>query len=79
MIRAVSAIIFWFPRLCHLSERLRSSGGRTREAKRHPSAAVCVASRSIRCHGADVIGGRSSSPQPQRDAEDQMALIIHSG
>lgn len=28
MIRAVSAIIFWFPQMCHLSAQLRSSTGR---------------------------------------------------
>lgn len=36
MIRAVSAIIFCFPRLCHLSERLRSSGGRTAPGEKAP-------------------------------------------
>lgn len=39
---AVSAIIFWFPRLCHLSERLRSSGGAGRGGLTAPGGKAAV-------------------------------------
>lgn len=53
---ALSTIIFCSPRVCHLSERLRSSTGRTVAGEKAPVSGSLVASRSTRCHRADVIG-----------------------
>lgn len=59
MIRVVSPIIFWFPQMCHLSVQLQMSAGRTtrpdcRRQKGIRQRRSAAASRSPRCHGADV-------------------------
>ncbi|CAJ1087689.1 Hypothetical predicted protein [Xyrichtys novacula] len=46
-------IIFWFPRTCHLSERLHSSSGRTpcpdcQDKKAAVTSGFAAASRSLR-------------------------------
>lgn len=72
MIRVVSPIIFWFPQMCHLSVQLQSSAGQTirpdcRRQKGIRHRRFAAASRSLRCHRADMTEAWFFSLQREKD------------